>query len=185
MRTRWFTLLPGLAFAVLFTLLMGQGPVVGQPDNGGAQADGIEGVWDTEVIIIDCATGKPTGREFPGTIMFMHGGQLIETPGTPLVAPMLPPPPIPVRRGHVGLGTWHHLGGRHYTASFRFFRFIADGSAADGSFAGTQEITEDIELSKSGDTFTTTGTSHIRDVNGSSQDGCNTLNGTRRTVPLE
>jgi hypothetical protein len=52
MRTRRFTLLPGLAFAVLFTLLMGQGPVVGQADSGGAQADGIEGVWDTEVIII-------------------------------------------------------------------------------------------------------------------------------------
>ena len=190
MRTRRFTRLSGMILAIILTLLIGQGPVVGQDDSKGAKADRIEGVWDVEVIIIDCATGESTGREFPSTIMFMHGGQLIETPGTPLAPPMLPPqgpppPPIPVRRGHVGLGSWHHLGGRHYTAAFRFFRFIADGSAADGSFAGTQEITEAIELSKGGDEFTTTGTSHIKDGNGSTQDGCNTLNGTRRTVPLE
>jgi hypothetical protein len=190
MRTKRFTRLPGLAFAILFTLLIGQGPVVGHDDSKGAKADRIEGVWDDEVIIIDCATGESTGREFPSTIMFMHGGQLIETPGTPLGPPMLPsqgppPPPIPIRRGHVGLGSWHHLGGRHYTAAFRCFRFIADGSAADGSFAGIQEITEAIELSEDGDEFTTTGTSHIKDGNGSTQDGCNTLKGTRRTVPLE
>src|SRR5262245_33292455 len=109
MRTKRFTLLPCLAFAVLFTLLIGQGPVVGHDDSKGAKADRIEGVWDVQVIITDCATGEFTGREFPGTIMFLHGGQLIETPGTPLVSPMLPPPPIPARRGHVGLGSWHHL----------------------------------------------------------------------------
>ena len=185
MQTTRFTRLLGITLAVMLTLLVGQDLVFGHDDSKGAKADRIEGVWDDEVIIIDCATGESTGREFPGTIMFLHGGQLIETPGTPLVAPMLPPPPIPVQRGHVGFGTWHHLGGRHYTAAFRFFRFIADGSAADGSFAGIQEITEAIELSEDGDEFTTTGTSHIKDGNGSTQDGCNTLNGTRRTMPLE
>ena len=185
MQRRLFTQIPGMTLAVMLTLLIGQGAVVGHADSKGAKADRIEGVWDVQVIITDCATGESTGREFPGTIMFLHGGQLIETPGTPLVAPMLPPPPIPARRGHVGLGSWHHFSGRHYTAAFRFFRFIADGSAADGSFAGIQEITETIELSKDGDEFTTTGTSHVKDSNGSTQDGCNTLHGTRRTAPLE
>src|SRR5262245_15957989 len=142
MQRRLLTQIPGMTLAVMLTLLIGQGAVVGHADSKGVKADRIEGVWDEQVIITDCATGESTGREFPGTIMFLHGGQLIETPGTPLVAPMLPPPPIPARRGHVGLGSWHHLSGRHYTAAFRFFRFIADGSAADGSFAGIQEITE-------------------------------------------
>src|SRR5215475_6844777 len=68
MRTKRFTRLPGLAFAILFTLLIGQGPVVGHDDSKGAKADRIEGVWDDEVIIIDCATGESTGREFPSTI---------------------------------------------------------------------------------------------------------------------
>src|SRR5262245_29305933 len=112
MQTTRFTRLLGKTLAVILTLLVRQDLVFGHDDSKGAKGDRIEGGWDVQVVIIDCATGESTGREFPSTIMFMQGGQLLETPGTPLVAPMLPPPPISVRRGHVGLGSWHHLGGR-------------------------------------------------------------------------
>jgi hypothetical protein len=73
---------------------------------------------------------------------------MIETPGTPGVgAP-------PLQRGTPGLGSWQHVGGRHYTASFRFFR--CNGS--DDSFAGTQTASVDTELSKDAKTLTTTTT---------------------------
>jgi hypothetical protein len=52
------------------------------------------------------------------------------------------------------LGTWRHLRARNYTAVDRFFVF-----KADGSFAGTQETTRDIELGANADEYTGTATS--------------------------
>ena len=94
---------------------------------------------------------------------------MIETPGTPGVgAP-------PLKRGTPGLGTWQYLGGRHYVAVFTFFRLNPDNT-----FAGTQKITEDIELSEDADEFTFTGTSEIFDTAGTLiQSGCNTATATR------
>ena len=61
MQTRRFTQIPGMTLAVMLTLLIGQGAVVGHADSKGAKADRIEGVWDVQVIITDCATGESTG----------------------------------------------------------------------------------------------------------------------------
>jgi hypothetical protein len=48
------------------------------------------------------------------------------------------------------------------------------------TFAGTQRITEAIELSKDGDGFTAMGTSEVFDTDGDLVvTGCNTLTGTR------
>jgi hypothetical protein len=52
-----------------------------------------------------------------------------------------------------------HLRGRNYTAVNRFFVF-----KADGSFAGTQETTRDIELSSSADEYTATATFEFFDA---------------------
>ncbi len=90
----------------------------------------------------------PTGNPVRTVIdlkMFLHGGSMIETPG--VGAP-------PLQRGTPGLGSWQHVGGRHYTASFRFFRY----NGSDDSFAGTQTASVDIELSKDAKTLTTTTT---------------------------
>jgi len=109
-----------------------------------------------EVILSDCSpTGVPV-RTIVDMKMFIHGGQLIETSGTPGVgAP-------PLQRGSPGLGTWQHLGQRHYSAVFRFFRF--DGS--DDTFVGIQVVYQDIKLSKDGNAFTYTGTTNIFDATG-------------------
>jgi hypothetical protein len=156
MQTRRFTRLPGMTLAVMLTLLVGQAPVFGHDDNRGGKADRIEGVWNLEEVILSgCPTGDPV-RTVADMNMFIHGGQLIETPGTPGVgAP-------PLKRGTPGLGTWQHLGKRHYSAVFRFFRF----NGADDTFVGTQIGYKDIELSQDGDAFTSTGTTDIFDATG-------------------
>ena len=94
--------------------------------------------------------------------MFIQGGQLIETPGTPGVGLGSPP----LQRGSPGLGTWQHLGERHYSAVFRFFRFTVEkvNNVDTFVFAGTQIVYKDIELSKDGDAFTSTGTTDIFDA---------------------
>jgi hypothetical protein len=95
-------------------------------------------------------------RIVPNMNMFIHGGQLLETPGGSGVgAP-------PLKRSTPGLGTWQHLGKRHYSIVFRFFRFNGD----DDTFAGTQIVYKDIELSKDGDAFESTGTTDIFDPTG-------------------
>ena len=154
MQTRRFTLLPSITLAVMLTMLVGQSLVFGD-DDGKAQAGRIEGVWRVnEVILTDCSpTGVPA-RTVADMNMFIHGGQLIETPGTLGVGD-------PTRqRVSPGLGTWQHLGKGHYSVVFRFFRF----NRADDTFAGTQIVYKAIELSKDGGTFTSTGTTDIFDA---------------------
>src|SRR6266850_468133 len=104
MKSRLITRIPGMTLAVLLTLLVGQAPVFGDDDNRGGKADSIEGVWTVaDVILSGCPTGNPV-RTVADMNMFMHGGLLIEAPGTPAVgAP-------PLQRGSPGLGTWQHLG---------------------------------------------------------------------------
>jgi hypothetical protein len=154
MEMRLLPQIPALALTVSCILLLGLGPVFGYGDSEGAEANRIEGLWDVkEEILSGCPDGE-TVRIVPDLNMFIHGGHLIETPGTPGVgAP-------PLKRGTPGLGTWQRLGKRHYSAVFRFFRFNGD----DDSFAGTQIAYKDIELSEDGDAFTSTGTTDIFDA---------------------
>lgn len=147
MRTPRFLLLVAMTLAALFPLV---------PGPADAHHDSIEGLWSLVDEILDaCPTGNPV-RNVIDLKMFLHDGNMIETPGTPGVgAP-------PLQRGVPGLGSWRHVDGRHYTASFRFFRY--DGS--DDSFAGTQTATVAIELSHDAKTLTTTTTTSIFDANG-------------------
>ena len=73
------------------------------------------------------------------------------------------------------LGTWHHLRGQTYTATDTFFVFNADGS-----LAGSQEVTREIELGTNANEYTTTATLQI--FNTSDQvisTGCATSTATR------
>ena len=73
------------------------------------------------------------------------------------------------------LGTWRHVRGQSYTSVGRFFIFNADGS-----FAGSEEITADIELSTNAYEYTDTATTQV--FNTSDQvisNGCATATATR------
>lgn len=64
----------------------------------------------------------------------------------------------------------------NYTGACTFFRVNVPANV----LAGTQKITEAIELSKGGDQFTATGTAEVFDTDGDLiLTGCNTLTGTR------
>jgi hypothetical protein len=176
MRTMRFTLLTAVALAFLVTLTT----------EASATGHQIEGVWDVEVTLIpDCMTPRGTVRAM---IMFTRDRKVIETAGTPLVGAFA------IHRVSPGLGEWERQGRRHYTAAFTFFRINVPGVLTPFpppdplpdplppfSFAGTQTITEDIELSHDGNEFTATGTSQIVNADGTRPPAtCNTLTGIRR-----
>jgi hypothetical protein len=59
-------------------------------------------------------------------------------------------------------------------------RLAPENNTPANTFAGTQTITEDIDLDRNGDEFTASGTSEVRDASGNvTLTGCNTLAGTR------
>jgi hypothetical protein len=95
---------------------------------------GIEGVWDVSVTIVQCDTGHAIGIGH-AILMFSDGGSLTQVSTNSLFG--------------TGLGTWRHLRGQDYTAVDRFYEF-----KTDGSFAGTSVITRDIELSSNADEYT-------------------------------
>jgi hypothetical protein len=108
----------------------------------------LQGVWDVTVTIRD-ADGNPL-RSFRAMNMYMLGGQFEEFGvGTP-----------PGQRGP-GMGTWKREGSGRYGAMLEFFRFNVDGT-----FAGTQKVTRTIELNAREDSFTSTSTIQILDING-------------------
>jgi hypothetical protein len=148
MRMPRFLLVLSVALAVMFPLL------TGRPAE--AHHDRLEGLWNLVDEILDaCPTGNPI-RTVIDMKMFLHDGSMIETPGSPGVgAP-------PLKRGVPGLGAWQHVGGRHYTASFRFFRY----NGSDDTFAGTQTAVVHIELGEDGKTLTAATTTDIFDANG-------------------
>jgi hypothetical protein len=124
------------------------------------EQQGIEGVWDVRVTVVQCDTGVAihTARAI---VRYIDGGSFAEITANPL--------------NSAGLGTWRHLRGRNYTAVDRFFAF-----KADGSFAGTQETTRDIELATNADEYTGTATSEF--FNAADQvisTGCATSTATR------
>jgi hypothetical protein len=113
-------------------------PAFAQPAQ---EQQGIEGVWDVRVTVVQCDTGIAihTARAI---VRYIDGGSFAEIIANSLES--------------AGLGTWRHLRGKNYTAVDRFFVF-----KADGSFAGTQETMRDIELSTNADEYTGTATSEF------------------------
>ncbi|MBA3832804.1 MAG: hypothetical protein H0X34_13105 [Chthoniobacterales bacterium] len=122
----------------------------------------IEGVWDSNVTIINCQTGDVLGT-FRGLGLFIRGGANEQTNN---LSPAL---------GSSALGHWEYLGGRNYTASFQFFAF-----SPDGVWTGTQKVKRAITLDQGGNTFSSVISTTFLDVNGNVvATGCGTEAATR------
>ncbi|MGI8734179.1 MAG: hypothetical protein ACR2LM_12885, partial [Pyrinomonadaceae bacterium] len=68
-----------------------------------------------------------------------------------------------------------YVGSQNYAASFMFFRF-----SPEGTFLGTQKITQDIELDRHADQLNITATNEVFDTGGNvTGTGCVTAIGTR------
>jgi hypothetical protein len=119
-----------------------------QSSDGRDRGDRIEGVWDSQVTLTDCQTGNVSAT-FRGLGTFIRGGSLAQTDNQP---PGLFSP---------GFGRWQHSSGGHYTATFRLFTFDANGA-----FTGVARVSRDIQLDRSGNTFSSVISSEIFDPNG-------------------
>jgi hypothetical protein len=147
--------------AAFFVLALSSSVCSAQSLPGKVRGDKIEGVWDSQVTIVDCTNGTVLAS-FRGLGIFVRGGSNIQTNN-------LPPGP-----GPTALGQWEKLGGGHYTVSSRFFAF------ANGVFTGVQRVTRDIQLAPDGDTFTSVVATEFYDPNGNLVGtGCGTEAATR------
>jgi hypothetical protein len=148
----------GLAIAVILILAAAQMSASGQ--NG--KANRLEGTWRVALTIHNCQTGAEIST-VPALNTFIAGGSMI---GTPSQNPAL------LRAGH---GVWEHNGGANFTNTVVFFRY-----APDGTFAGTQKVTRQIELAHGSDQFTSTDSFELADPNGNVVGtGCATGSGQR------
>ena len=78
-------------------------------------------------------------------------------------------------RATTGHGIWEHAGGRRFTNTIVSFLFNADGS-----FAGTQKVTRNIELDPvDPDLFTSTNSVEITDPAGNVTTRCSSETGHR------
>jgi len=131
------------AIALMLALTATQSSASGQ-----GKARKIEGTWRTSGTVINCQTGA-TIASFLGLNTFMQGGSMFATGAS---NPALT---------STGYGVWEHAGGPNFTNTIVSFRFNADGS-----FAGTQKVTRQIELDASGDQFSSTNSLEIADPTG-------------------
>ncbi len=152
MQTRLFTQLPGLALAVLFTMLVG---------SVGADDSKLEGTWDVTLRFpasscnsaCNCPVGQPN-IPLPTLNTFLKDGGMLWS-GTALV-------------GGPGQGGWERLGHDQFMARFKFFIF----DLATGRRTGTSELTKNMRLTGP-DTFEATTTYDLFDAAGSmTAQGC-------------
>lgn len=136
MKIRFLKSISSMALASVLTLTVTQISVFAQ---SAQKQQGIEGVWDVRITVVQCDTGKVISTGGRAMLMFINGGGVTDI--------------NPDFLRTASLGTWHHSRGRNYTAVNRFFAFNADGS-----FAGTQATTTDIDLSSNADECTATAT---------------------------
>ncbi len=135
MRTRWFTLLSGMALAAMLTLLVGQRPVVGQ-DQDEAEPRTLAGTWNVTLRFPQCTTACPCPAgvpniPIPALHMYLKPGSILEVPGGTLF------------RGP-GVGSWEHqehFGPHEFVARFKFFIFNAAGMRT-----ASEEVTSHIDL---------------------------------------
>ena len=120
----------------------------------------IVGTWQTVVTPRNCATGATVAPAFPGILTFTEGETLT---GTSTAVTSV-------------YGVWEREEGRrNYSFAFLSLRYNASGV-----FIGTQKVRQTAELGADGNSFTSTGTVEILDVNGNTiGNGCSTSTGTR------
>ena len=155
MQTRLFTQLPGLALAVLFTMLVG---------SVGADDSKLEGTWNVTVrfpvcdAICTCPGGVPN-IPIQGLHQYQKHGALLDLPSSVFRGP--------------GVGSWERVGHKPFVARFKFFLF----SPTNLSRIGSQEVTNDIRLTGP-DAFEATATVDLFDAAGNmTAQGC-IINGT-------
>lgn len=168
--TRTTTFLSRSLLVALASLLSGPAPAAAG-DSSVEQwwsSDRIEGTWNVEVTLTNCATGQPLpfpGAKFEAMAMFGANGTFQDTnENSPNVRSS-------------AFGHWERTGWRTYRFAFRFFRFDPTGQLQVGS----QIVRHNVVLARDGRTYTSAGAAEFYDVSGIRMlpDGCSTSTATR------
>ena len=162
MRLTFLKSIVGTALVLLVLVGGKQISVSGQDDKG--HESSLVGVWFTQVTRRNCDTGDPIGTSRI-QLTFAEGGTFLETIGpTTLRSP--------------GNGIWkHEHGWNEYSYALRFMRFDAAGVNV-----GSGVVRAFITLDDTGNSYTSTATNDVLDVNGNViSSGCATSVSTRFT----
>ena len=152
MKKRHFTARVAAVF-VLTVALIATGAPLSADDHSDdrerrALARAIEGVWEPIVTIRDCQT-EVALFSFLSMDSYIRGGSYIgESASEPNIRA-------------TGFGRWQHAGGRHFTASFQFFTY-----AADGTPIGRLRVAARIRLSSDGTAFRANDVTELFDLSG-------------------
>jgi hypothetical protein len=121
MKRRRLTQIPGMALAVMLTLVVAQGLVfssVAQAAGGGK----LEGTWLMESTLLNCATGESLnipGNPFPSLHTYMRGGTAVDSGASP-------PRALGGTRS-AAHGIWKRTGAQTFREHFHSFSFDAEG----------------------------------------------------------
>ena len=121
------------------------------------ETPGIEGPWQTQVHVYNCDTGV-TVRDVSALNLFMHDGSITETAVNNM------------RTSSVG--TWKHVHGNTYRATFWFYRYTPAFTLASLARA-------DNDIILNGDHFDITGKVTDTFPDGTSSESCVTITGER------
>ena len=119
------------------------------PASPDSKARRLEGTWQVQVTLQNCQTGAAL-RTSPAFLTFAQGGTLVETTTIFSSAQRSP--------GH---GFWEHTGGKTFKAVSKAFLFNPDGT-----WSGTQTLTQAIEFGDDPDVFNSNATTEIVAPNG-------------------
>jgi hypothetical protein len=151
------------AVSLAAILVTAAAPSAAKPDLARGIAE-LQGVWTTQIRILDCSNDAVLAGPIPALISFNQGGTASETgPSTPMLV-----------RGPA-LGTWHRLGRDTFEARFIFQRFDPGGF-----LIGTQTIRGHIQVASDGRTYVARGSFALNDLLGQQVGGgCSRVDGTR------
>ena len=114
-----------------------------------AKARRLEETWQVQVSLKNCQSGAVL-KTSPAFLTFAQGGTLVETTTVFNSSQRSP--------GH---GFWEHTGGKTFKAVSKAFIFNPDGT-----WGGTQTLTQEIEFGDDPDVFNSTATTEIVAPNG-------------------
>ncbi|KAA9134046.1 hypothetical protein F3N42_00400 [Marinihelvus fidelis] len=123
---------------MLFAPTFASAEIGSDPKNNG-RANRIVGIWDVDVAVGPC--GGMAGPPFQALHMYAQGG-------TGQVVPSSNP-----AANSAHLMVWEHLGGNHYRAAMKFYRY----DLATGAAIGYNIITNDVTISDDGNEYAGSG----------------------------
>jgi hypothetical protein len=119
-----------------------------EPRGGGTEGGRIQGMWETQITLNDCA--GHVIRSFQGMLTFHQGGTLMD--GTTTPSALRTP----------GEGVWRHTADGNYAFRIKAFNFNAQNV-----FTGWSIISGELTVDATGDAFVGhDGTVEVYDPNG-------------------